>query len=312
MNQNNPPAILLLIFNRPEKVRKLMRALEKIRPAKIYVSADGPRSDRKGEAERCNQARLIATDPGWPCEVITNFSEKNLGCKLGVSGGISWFFSHEQEGVILEDDCIPDPSFFRFCAELLEKYRADDRVMHINGTVFLESNDLQRVAGSYYFSRIPHVWGWATWARSWKHFDSEMKYRQQLLGDKEYLSRFSKKKHARYWPGLFEHVSRRNVDSWATPWTYSIMRRGGFCVAPVVNMVYNIGFDDEATHTHGAASISPFAQKMQFPLVCAGEMKEDKGLDALVMKKIFVKSLWQRIQNRVRLCYTEYIKQLRK
>lgn len=283
-----------------------MAELAKVRPVRLYVSADGPRDHKPGEEARCREAREIVLQPSWPCEVITNFSDKNLGCKRAVSGGISWFFEQETEGVILEDDCLPDPSFFGFCKELLERYRQDERVMHINGTVFLQPSDLSEVSSSYFFSQIPHVWGWATWRRAWEAFDPGMRDLNSLVGDPRYRKLFLKTPHAKYWPKLFRHVMKKKVDSWATPWAYSIMSAGGLCVAPVVNLVHNIGFDGEATHTK-QSSISPQTKTISDRLLHPKEVIASRYLDSLVMEKIFVKTLWQRLLRRGAGWYTAFI-----
>ncbi|MBA4056200.1 MAG: nucleotide-diphospho-sugar transferase, partial [Marivirga sp.] len=158
--------VLLLIFNRPDTTRRVFEAIRKARPKRLFVAADGPRQHKPEDADRCAKARKIATDVDWECEVKTFFRDTNVGCGRGPSGGISWFFEHVDEGIILEDDCLPSPLFFRFCAELLERYRDDKRVMEIGGNTFMDEANRDKEY-SYYFSSHNNIWGWATWKRAW-------------------------------------------------------------------------------------------------------------------------------------------------
>jgi hypothetical protein len=164
--------VLFLVFNRPDTTRDVFQTIRRARPPRLCVAAYGPRQDRQGERERCESVREIATDIDWPCELHTLFRTTNLGSEMAVSGGISWFFQHEAEGIILEDDVLPDPTFFRFCGELLERYRLEAKVMMISGNYLLGPK--QRPATSYYFSRYTHIWGWASWRRAWSRYDRAM------------------------------------------------------------------------------------------------------------------------------------------
>src|SRR5262249_20722231 len=157
--------VLFLIFNRPNTTARVMEAIRTAGPGRLYVAADGPRDGNADEAKRCAEVRRIATQVDWPCEVQTLFRERNLGCRQAVSSAITWFFEQEQEGIILEDDCLPSPSFFPYCAELLARFRNDERIMCITGCNFQQ--DMKGYPYSYYFSKYHHVWGWATWRRAW-------------------------------------------------------------------------------------------------------------------------------------------------
>lgn len=248
MNVKNTP-VLIIIFNRPDKVRALMKALAKVQPARLYVAGDGPRDNRPNEKNLCEEARSTAlTGVTWPCQVTTRFQDQNLGCKQGVSSAITWFFTQEKEGIILEDDCLPVPGFFDFATTLLNRYRDDEQIMHINGTSFLTEEESENVA--YYFSHIPHSWGWATWRRAWQHYDGEMSkitdLEKSLLSNKTFI----KKQHNLFWPKLFRHTKNKRVDSWAVPWSYTVMSNDGLVISPSNNLITNIGFDLSATHTN--------------------------------------------------------------
>ena len=166
-------AVLFLIFNRPENTDKVFKKIKNVKPKKLYIAADGPRENNINDKVNCLKAREVINKIDWNGEVKTLFRDKNLGCKLAVSSAIDWFFENEEMGIILEDDCLPDPSFFYFCQELLQKYKDDKRVMMISGFNYL-LNSLE-IRESYFFSNYYPIWGWATWRRAWKLYDNEMK-----------------------------------------------------------------------------------------------------------------------------------------
>ena len=163
--------ILFLIFNRPETTEKIFAAIRRMQPQKLFIAADGPRSGRDDDFRNCAAARLLTQKIDWPCEVQYRFLEKNYGCRRAVSGAVDWFFSHVEQGIILEDDCLPAPDFFYFCAAALKKYSDDKRVMHINGTVHQPPENLSYDA---WFSRYALIWGWATWKRAWQKYNSTL------------------------------------------------------------------------------------------------------------------------------------------
>lgn len=261
---NTPVA--LLIFNRPDTTQRVFDAIAKAKPPKLLVVADGPRENRPGEAEKCAQTRAIIQKVDWDCEVITHFATSNMGCKMRVSSGIDWIFEQVEEVIILEDDCLPEQSFFRFCEEMLERYRHHERVGMVSG------GNLQfgktRGTGSYYFSRYTHIWGWATWRRAWQRYDREMTlwpaFREQ--GWLEAL--FSKTGEQAYWRHSFDAVYNGSLDTWDCQWTFAALINGMLQIVPNVNLISNIGFGPGATHTHeiGIHANMP-TQAMPFPLV---------------------------------------------
>lgn len=257
--------VAFFIFNRPDTTELVFEAIRRAAPSRLLIVADGPRPDRPGEAEKCTAARAVVAGVDWPCQVSTNFSDENLGCGKRVSSGLEWVFQTVEEAVILEDDCLPEQSFFRFCEELLEKYRTDDRVMMISG------DNLQRGAGrirdSYYFSRYPHIWGWASWRRSWQRYEVEMKLWPQVRDEGGLQRLFPKRRLARYWQEIFDMVYRGEIDTWDYQFAFSCLIHGGLCIMPAVNLVSNIGFGADATHTKVADHLSKMPTlPMQFPL----------------------------------------------
>lgn len=246
MNSLDTP-ILFIIFNRPDVTARVFETIKHARPKSLFIAADGPRSTHPKDSELCEQTRAIVSEIDWPCDVRTKFNAKNLGCKYAVSSAISWFFQHVDSGIILEDDCLPDPSFFSFCENLLKYYQNDARVMHIAGCNF--QNGIRRSNADYYFSIYAHVWGWATWKRAWARYDVNMRDFSSET-NKGFIRRISKNLHfQRYWNELFLKTSKGQIDTWDYQWQYAIWKSSGLCVIPQVNLIANIGFGAEATHT---------------------------------------------------------------
>lgn len=229
--------ILFLIFNRPHETERVFETIRRVKPAKLFIAADGPRSNKIEDIELCKKARECISNIDWSCELITRYQDDNLGCKLHVSSAISWFFENVEEGIILEDDCLPDLSFYSFCSELLEHYRDNKKIMHISGTCFMQPKE--KKGGSYTFSHIPHIWGWATWRRAWKEYNLEM---ELLEKNKFFTYLFKDSRVGFFWYSLFSHIKKENVDTWDASWAFAIMRKKGICITPFTNMVENIGF----------------------------------------------------------------------
>ncbi|WP_404357400.1 nucleotide-diphospho-sugar transferase [Methylotuvimicrobium sp. KM1] len=245
-------AVLFLVFNRPDTTRQVFEAIRKAKPPRLYIAADGAREKRKGEAEKVAKVREIATAVDWPCEVMTLFRDDNLGCKSAVSSAITWFFEHEDQGIILEDDCLPHSDFFNFCDNLLNRYTDDERVWVITGNNF--QNGRKRGEASYYFSKYNHCWGWATWRRAWQHYQGELPFWIDWKRSEDWQHKMPDPVEQRYWRAIFERVRAGQIDSWAYPWTASVWYRGGLTATPNVNLVSNIGFGAESTHTSSVDS----------------------------------------------------------
>jgi hypothetical protein len=241
--------ILVIAFNRPDHLCILIDRLREIQPNKIYFAVDGPRKDRDGDVAKVAQCQDLAHSIDWDCQVITNFQESNLGCGLGVSTAISWFFENEERGIILEDDIIPDPSFMPFCAELLERYQSNLQVFAISGCNFVPPNQISS-SGAYRFSQVPHIWGWASWRDRWAPYQFDIKGWQRDLPAREL---WSKSGHsipaAMFWAGTFELLARRQVDTWDGQLVYMCMKAGMLTATSNTNLIKNIGFNEQATHT---------------------------------------------------------------
>jgi hypothetical protein len=238
MEQLDTP-ILFLVFNRPAPTRQVFERIREQRPKQLFIAADGPRHNREQEADICRETReLVLQNIDWPCEVHTLFRENNLGCGRAVSGAIDWFFTYVEYGIILEDDCVPDPTFFYFCSTLLSHFRYDNRIMHIGGSNYQMGQT--RGVGSYYFSRYAHIWGWATWKRAWRQYDFTLN--RYKTASQEGL------------PGHYRadmrSILENRIDTWDIQWFLSVWFSGGWVVTPNTNLVRNIGYGKGATHTH--------------------------------------------------------------
>jgi hypothetical protein len=245
--------ILFLVFNRPELTEQVFSEIQKLKPSKIYISADGPRDNRPGERNKCDQVRRLVSKIDWPCNASFRFLEKNLGCKLAVSSALEWLFASEEFGIVLEDDCLPNPSFFNFCKENIYNYMSDNRIMCISGNNFQNGN--WRGDGSYYFSGIPTIWGWATWKRSWCLWDGALQNYPVFRDQKLIKTVVSDKKAQKFWIHKFEDVFvGRNRSTWGFPWVFTVMMHNGLCITPNKNLVTNIGFGPDGTHGRNAES----------------------------------------------------------
>ena len=276
-------AVLFLVFNRPETTAQVFEAIRQAKPPRLYVAGDGPRDGRAGEAERVAKVREIATTVDWPCEVKTLFRVENLGCKHAVSGAITWFFEQENQGIILEDDCLPHQDFFRFCETLLKRYVDDERVSVITGDNF--QNGTPRGDGSYYFSRYNHVWGWASWRRSWQNYDGDLNFWPDWKRSEKWLSEFSDGAERRYWENIFDRMYAQQIDTWDYPWTASVWYHGGLTVTPNVNLVSNIGFGPDSTHTTSANSpLSKVGTSAIGNLIHPSAVSQDQSADGYVFE----------------------------
>ena len=236
--------VLFLIYNRPEYTKKVFESIRTAKPRKLFIHADGPKIDKLGDVELCVEVRNIVSNIDWDCEVRTIFRENNLGCKLGMSGGISWFFENVDEGIILEDDCLPNSSFFLYCEKLLEKYRNEDQVMMISGSNPAVSVD---ISTDYFFSHFYHIWGWATWKKAWEKFDIEIsdwpKYREGDFLEKKFPTSLENRIFIKQ---MFDQIYGKKASVWGVQWTYACLINNGYAILPTHNLISNIGY----TGTH--------------------------------------------------------------
>jgi hypothetical protein len=241
--------ILFLVFNRLDTTKQVFEMIRKASPSRFYVASDGPRDNQTDEKEKVEEVReYILKSVDWSCEVKTLFRENNFGCGKAVSGAITWFFENVEQGIILEDDCLPSLGFFDYCAELLEKYKDNNKVYHIAGhnpLTILESEE------TYYFARIQHCWGWASWRRAWKQYSYNIDDLDKFIAQGKIKEIFNRRCDQKYWLDIFRQMEKHEIDTWDYQWTYAILKNNGICINPTGNMVKNIGFGINATHTLG-------------------------------------------------------------
>jgi len=291
--------ILFLIFNRPDTTIKVFEAIRQIKPAFLYVAADGPRKDRSGEAEKCEQSRKLVIDNiDWPCEVKTLFRNENLGCGKAVSSAITWFFENVEMGIILEDDCLPHSDFFLFCEELLKYHKNNKNVMFISGDNFQDGK--KRGNDSYYFSSYNHVWGWATWRRAWEKYDFTL---ESISYEKfeDILSKyFQSEKVKESWRIVFNKMKSNMIDTWDFQLAFSIWANNGICIIPNVNLISNIGFGEDATHTLAISEVANMPIFGILPIKHPQNILIDKKADKYYFENYISKSIYKRLISKIK------------
>ena len=274
--------VLLMVFNRPEETRLIFNAIKQVQPSKLYIASDGPREHIDGESEKCNNVKAIFEDINWDCEVKTLFRTKNLGCKYAVSSAIDWFFENESMGIILEDDTLPNNSFFAFCTQLLHKYENDSRVMRISGYNPLSGK--LNLNHDYFYSYYSFMWGWATWRRVWNFNDVELKlYQQAKLNKIIFQYPFDNDRNKCFEDAL------SGLDTWDYQFDFAILSQNGLQIVPTKSLIQNIGFNERATHTfsdNGSGRAKIVSHELNFPLISP----KDFMVPNVEFEKLLIKS----------------------
>jgi len=292
-------AVLFLVFNRPDTTAQVFEAIRQARPPRLYVAADGPREGREGEAERVAEVREIATAIDWPCEVKTLFRDENLGCKHAVSGAIDWFFQHEEQGIILEDDCLPSQSFFWFSELMLKRHQDEKSIWMISG---FNPRNPGIHSEQCFLSKNPSVWGWASWRDRWKKYDVEMPFwsSNSVLNLGSGIPRYV----YRYYRTAFDNTKNGSINTWDYQLTCLILQSSGFVVKPYANLISNIGA--EGTHSH-AEDVNHFARTGQFIFSdsndCKFEIEQDQWFYETRLRRRLVE-IPRRILNKVRRVFS--------
>jgi hypothetical protein len=291
--------IVFIIFNRPEVTRRVFDRIRAARPQQLFIIADAPRLDRPDDRVKCAQVREIVEEIDWDCQVFRNYADVNLGCGLRPASGLDWVFQQVETAIILEDDCLPDPAFFRFCQELLERYREEEKIVHISGNNFQFGR--QRGHGSYFYSRYTHHWGWATWRRAWQHFDYHLTEWPRLR-DTDWLNDLLDTPAAvNYWRQIFDEVYRGDkLHIWDYQWTFACWQQNGLCILPQVDLVSNIGFDRDGTHTLRSNQFANLPiGKLTFPLIHPESIDRDRPADIFIQSSKFNLDVWARLKRKL-------------
>ena len=275
--------VLFLVFNRPELTSRVFAAIRAAQPAQLFVAADGPRPGNSSDQRLCEQVRAIVTAVDWPCKIQTLFRDSNLGCKHAVSSAISWFFDAVDEGIILEDDWLPNPSFFPYCEELLSRYRTDSRVMMIGGYNPVGNN----TQDSYFFSLYGGIWGWASWKRAWKSYSLD----RAVWDDAAYRSAARSAINSGWqWKikrWSYEHVFSGKKNTWDYQWEYIRVAQNGLSIVPATNLIENIGLGADSTHTAGRTSLYTPSKPLEFPLRHPQNVSVDRAYDSDFIELVF-------------------------
>ncbi len=285
--------VVLIIFKRPDLTKRVLDTIALAKPRRLLVVADGPREGRPGEREQCEAARAVIDRIDWDCEVLKNYSDVNRGCGRGPATAVSWAFEHVEEAIILEDDCVPHPSFFTFCEELLQRYRDDERVMHIAGSSYRRT--AVPTAHSYYFSKFNGCWGWATWRRAWSHFDASVNLWPELRETSWLRDLLEDERAVRMWANEFEVAHQRdgNVSYWDYQWTFACWAHSGLSATAGTNLVSNVGWGPDATHT--VSNNDPMSHlpvnEMTFPLNHPPNVLQQRQVDREFLREVILSRL---------------------
>jgi hypothetical protein len=287
--------VVLIIFNRYAHTKSVFNAIASVRPEELFVIADGPRHDKPDDAAKCEAARAVLNGIDWNCKLRTNFSDKNLGCGERISSGLDWVFNRVDQAVILEDDCVPHVSFFRFSSDLLERYKDDVRVRTISGSNFLRGKI--RSPWSYHFSRFHDIWGWATWKRSWERTDMLMRLWPTVRDEGWLIDMVGSRRRANFWASRFNNTYEGRTNSWVYPYQLSCWLDHSLAVTPNRNLVSNVGFGADATNTpYKADFLGQSAEPISFPLAHPPFMIPDSVSDDETFRRRFLpeRSAWAR------------------
>ena len=292
--------VALFVFNRPAQTRDVFGAIARAKPTCLLVVADGARSGKPGEAEACQQVREIVSRVDWPCKVFTNFAESNLGCQERIISGLDWVFSLVEEAIILEDDCLPDLSFFPFCQELLERYRGDSRISYISGANLVEK--YLKTDASYFFSQIGGIWGWATWRSEWQRYDRHLQDWPELKREGMLSEILDDPKAVAYWTRIFDAMhEKRGPNTWDYQWLYTGLKNNSVTAVSSVNLIANIGFGPGATHTVEADDRFILrATPMEFPLKHPSSITPLRSVDRHRVQDMYSITVINRILRKLR------------
>ena len=302
-------AVLFLIFKRPDTTRRVFERIKEAQPPRLYIAADGPRKDRPEEVEKCSMTRQIVENIDWPCEVRRLYRDENLGCGKGVSSAITWFFEHEEQGIIIEDDILPHIDFFRYCDEMLERYKDDERIQLIAGRNFLY--DGYKSHYSYFMTSFGHIWGWASWRRVWDTYEFDVNNLSKEMYVKKLYLRFPPKT-AKYYERMFDEMLQFKIDTWDSQFAINRFYYGRYSILPVVNMIENIGFDSsDATHTTSKNKREAnFKAASPYPLIHPKVLTVDEKLELLSMYNsgAYVRPLYRRLLSKVKSLIVGHLK----
>lgn len=298
--------IAFIIFNRLDTTMQVFETIREAKPPRLYLIADAPRPGRKDDGKKVEETRKYVEEHiDWECQLFTNYAEENMGCRNRIVSGITWALSMEEEIIILEDDVVPVPDFFRFCQEMLFRYKEDDRVMMVSGTNLIRNYNMKN---AYAFSCFSSIWGWATWRRAWEKMDIDMSDWPEIAKKKtlKYVARGPAYLWI-YWN--FKYCYRKEIDTWDFPWDYARYKNHGLGIVPKENLVKNIGVDHvDSTHMHGETDINFTCGNIDFPIQQHPEVKRDTKYDKIYVRKNF--NAWKAVALWIKKAWRYLIKKV--
>jgi len=304
-------AVLFLVFNRLDTTKQVFDAIKQAKPPRLYIAADGARIDKEGEAEKVTEVRnFIMQNIDWKCNIKTLFRDKNLGCKYAVSGAIDWFFESEEMGIILEDDCLPDQSFFWFCEELLLRYKSDTRISSISGSNPFRYDGIEQSNDSYFFSKYSQIWGWASWRRAWDNYDVEMTVWPKVKRLNGHHVFFESNRETRHFESIFDKCYQGKIDTWDFQWFFTKSLIMSLTIISNRNLVKNIGEGEDATHTStlpNEISRHPLFE-ISFPIIHPENIIVDYRRDRYTMKYRFHRNFFTKLAYFSKIKLKKYFK----
>ncbi|WP_462248619.1 hypothetical protein [Ferruginibacter sp.] len=283
--------VLLIAFNRPATTQQVLNAIALYQPTVLYVATDGARKNNESDEVKCKVVHELIdqwqiNNPSVSIKKL--YQQNNLGCGVGVSTAINWFFANEEMGIILEDDCLPNASFFIFCQTLLYQYKDDNRIMHIGGSNFIEPK-MKVNNETYYFSIYPHIWGWASWRRAWSKYDFEMKRFEELVSLPEFRQYYNDE--------VFINTKNKSLDTWDAQWVYTMLINKGLSVLPYLSMVINLGYN-ENSGSHLSKVPKWYSEKVyELDNIISPEIiGQNSTLDKYVFNKVYKRGITYRLK----------------
>ncbi len=291
--------VVLCVFNRPETTQEVFEVVAKVRPKKLYILADGPRKNNANDVVKCQEVRAIFDQINWDCDLTKIYAEENVGIRNNIPNGLNQVFKREEQAIILEDDIIPDLSFFNYCEELLDRYKNDDRIAMISG--YNDQLGISRTECSYFFSRHTHIWGWATWRRAWKFYDVDAKIWKNINQNKYLDSVTIDKDERKHWQRSIGNVLSNKHPGWDAQWTVAVWSQNMLAILPNKNLIKNIGFGQDATHNHTSNTMNSFTESsaMQFPMQHPEIILPNTEADKFSARIFFTSSIPRKILRKI-------------
>ena len=299
--------IVYVCFNRPKLTNKTFKCIKKIKPSKLFLILDGPRKNNKQDKINCLKVKKIIQNINWKCKVYKNFSKENLGLKNRFFTGLDWVFNIANEAIILEDDCLPHDDFFYFCEAMLKKYKNSNKVKFITGNNFQDQKKTDKISEDYYFSKYSHIWGWATWKKTWYDVKREDNYWKNKIFNSDFDMMKSTAKEKKYWKNMYKSVLNNKLNSWAIYLLFSIWKNKGLTITPKINLIKNLGLSRGTNTKNLDIKLDISNKNLNKPLKHPNIINVNFKKDLYVFNTIYNKNFF----NRLKFLSAKYINALK-